>query len=164
MPAERYRIRVTKDYLVFCCAHFITYGGTECERLHGHNYRAAVEIEGILDENSYVFDFVALKHRTRDIVDEIDHHMLLATENPLLPVVELGSNYLVKFGAKEWSFPREDCRLLEIANTTTELLAKWLAMRVLDVIRTEHGFEPEKLAVELEECIGQSARYEWSGG
>src|SRR5262245_59721378 len=46
MTPERYKVRVTKDHLVFCCGHFISYEGSLCERLHGHNYRAAVEVEG----------------------------------------------------------------------------------------------------------------------
>ena len=46
MPNERYKVRVTKDHLVFCSGHFISYEGDKCERLHGHNYRATVEIEG----------------------------------------------------------------------------------------------------------------------
>ena len=32
-----------------------------------------LEIEGPLDPNHYVFDFIALKHRTKDITDELDH-------------------------------------------------------------------------------------------
>jgi len=60
MP-ERFKVRVTKDHLVFCSGHFISFEGDKCERLHGHNYRATVEIEGDLDENHYVFDFIALK-------------------------------------------------------------------------------------------------------
>src|SRR5690606_22965107 len=47
-----YNVVVEKDYLVFASGHFITYGGL-CEALHGHNYRARVELEGELDENSY---------------------------------------------------------------------------------------------------------------
>ena len=82
MTADRYAVRVTKDYLVFSAGHFITYNGTECERLHGHNYRVAVEVGGPLDENNYVFDFIALTNRTREIVAELDHHMLLPTRNP----------------------------------------------------------------------------------
>ena len=47
--SERYKVRVTKDYLVFCSGHFISYEGHRCERLHGHNYRAAVEVVGPLE-------------------------------------------------------------------------------------------------------------------
>ena len=60
MPIARYKVRVTKDYLVFCSGHFITFAGDQCERIHGHNYRVAVEVEDDLDENHYVFDFIAL--------------------------------------------------------------------------------------------------------
>jgi 6-pyruvoyltetrahydropterin/6-carboxytetrahydropterin synthase len=161
MAAERYTVRVTKDYLVFCCGHFITFEGGECERLHGHNYRAAVQVEGTLDENWYVFDFVALKHRTRDIVDELDHHMLLATKNPQLVATETGENVVVRFKHKTWSFPREDCVLLPIENTTAELLAKWMAHRLLAVLKTEYKLVPNVLRVEMEENVGQLAIYEW---
>ena len=159
MADERYSIRVNKDYFLFCCAHFITYNGDDCERLHGHNYRVAVEIEGPLDANHYIFDFVALKRRTQSIVDELDHHMLLAMENPLLPVTDAGDNYTVKFGAKTWSFPKEDCAALPIANTTTELLAKWFAGRLATELEKQYGYAPEAMRVEVEEATGQSASY-----
>jgi len=45
-----FRVSVSKDYLVFASAHFITFAGHRCEGLHGHNYRARVTIEGALDE------------------------------------------------------------------------------------------------------------------
>ncbi len=64
MPSPSFQVRVTKDYLVFCSGHFITYQGDQCERIHGHNYRTAVEVEGDLDENHYVIDFIALKDLT----------------------------------------------------------------------------------------------------
>src|SRR5258708_37008154 len=88
MSTEHFKVRVTKDPLVFCCGHFISYAGQQCERLHGHNYRAAVEVEGPLDENFYVFDFIALKKHTKAITDELDHHMLLATRNAVIKLEE----------------------------------------------------------------------------
>src|SRR5258708_39999340 len=83
-PGSRYRVRVTKDYLVFSAGHFITYAGDQCERIHGHNYRTAVEVEDDLDENHYVFDFIALKDLTRGIIDESDHRMLLPPRSALI--------------------------------------------------------------------------------
>ena len=160
MPAERFSIRVSKDYFLFCCAHFITYDGDECERLHGHNYRVAVEVEGPLDPNRYVFDFVAIKRRTQSIVDELDHHMLLATENPRLPVSDGGDNFVVRFDRKTWSFPKEDCVLLPIGNTTAELLAQWFAGRLSDELSRQYAFAPTRLRVEVEEATGQSAAFE----
>ena len=155
--AEHYKVRVTKDHLVFCSGHFISYEGDKCERLHGHNYRATVEIEGELDENHYVFDFIALKHRTKAITDELDHRMMLATRNQHIRVEEVGKNVRVRYGDREWVFPREDCVLLPIENTTAELLARYIAGRLLEDLRRDHRYTPEVLRVEVEENIGQSA-------
>jgi len=163
MAIERFKVRVTKDYLIFCCGHFITYEGDQCERLHGHNYRAAVEVEAPLDVNHYVFDFIALKNITRDIVDTLDHHMLIATRNPLLVCEEVGRNIRVRFRDKEWSFPREDCVLLPIENTTAEMIARYIAGRLHAELHLQKGFVPEVLRVEVEETQGQVATVEWRG-
>jgi 6-pyruvoyltetrahydropterin/6-carboxytetrahydropterin synthase len=159
--SEHYKVRVTKDHLVFCSGHFISYEGDKCERLHGHNYRTAVEVEGVLDENQYVFDFIALKHRTKAITDELDHYMMLPTRNRCITVKEMGQSVQVRYKDREWLFPRSDCVLLPIENTTAELLARYIAYRLVDDLRRHHGFVPEVLRVEVEENIGQSATCEW---
>jgi 6-pyruvoyltetrahydropterin/6-carboxytetrahydropterin synthase len=84
--AEQYDVRVTKDFLVFSAAHFITYSGNQCERLHGHNYRVEVVVKGDLDENYYVIDFLALRDVARAIVDRLDHRVLLPTQSRLIHV------------------------------------------------------------------------------
>src|SRR4051812_35774079 len=127
---SRYKVRVSKDYLVFCSGHFITYLGDQCERLHGHNYRVAVEVEDDLDVNHYVFDFIALKDLTRAITDELDHRMLLPTQNSLIRLEEDGSNWRVRYRDRHWSFPREECVLLPIPNTTAELLGSYISGRL----------------------------------
>jgi 6-pyruvoyltetrahydropterin/6-carboxytetrahydropterin synthase len=161
MASERYKVRVVKDQLVFCCGHFISYQGHQCERLHGHNYRASVEVEGVLQEDYYVFDFIALKHRTKEITDELDHHMLLATRNPVIKVEETSTSVRVRYEDREWVFPRGDCILLPIENTTAELLARYIATKLVEVLRREEKFVPEVLRVEVEEAPGQSATVEW---
>src|SRR5947208_16912590 len=102
---ERYHVRVTKDHLVFCCGHFISYEGDKCERLHGHNYRTAVEVEGGLDPNHYVFDFIALKRETRAITDALDHRMMLPTRSELIRVEETPGGVRVRYRDREWLFP-----------------------------------------------------------
>jgi 6-pyruvoyltetrahydropterin/6-carboxytetrahydropterin synthase len=158
---ERYKVRVTKDHLVFCAGHFISYEGDKCERLHGHNYRAAVEVEGELDANHYVFDFIALKHRTKAITDELDHRMMLATRNKLIAVEERAASVRVRYRDREWVFPRDDCVLLPIENTTAELLARYIASRLVEDLRRLHQFVPVVLRIEVEENVGQSATCEW---
>jgi 6-pyruvoyltetrahydropterin/6-carboxytetrahydropterin synthase len=159
--AERYKVRVTKDHLVFCSGHFISYEGDKCERLHGHNYRATVEIEGPLDDNHYVFDFIALKQRTKAITDQLDHRMLLATGNPHISVQEGPKSVHVRYRDREWLFPRDDCVLLPIENTTAELLARYIARCLAEALHQHHRYEPDVLRVEVEESIGQSAFCEW---
>jgi 6-pyruvoyltetrahydropterin/6-carboxytetrahydropterin synthase len=159
--AERFRVRVTKDHLVFCSGHFISYEGDKCERLHGHNYRVAVEVEAELDANFYVFDFIALKNRTKEITDTLDHRMMLATRNPFIRVHEEQKRVRVTYGDREWIFPSEDCVLLAIENTTAELLARYIGLSLLEALRRQHDFTPQVLRAEVEENIGQSARFEW---
>ncbi len=154
-----FRVHVTKDYLVFASAHFITFSGHRCETLHGHNYRVGVTIEGALDDESwYVFDFSVLKRIMRRLVDEIDHKVLLATENPRLQVAEDGDVVTVAYDHKpRYLFPRGDCALLPIPNTTVEMLAELLIARLRaepDVIAAR-GITA--IEMEVEENFGQSA-------
>jgi 6-pyruvoyltetrahydropterin/6-carboxytetrahydropterin synthase len=148
---------MTKDYLVFSAGHFITYDGDVCERLHGHNYRVAAEVHGPLDENHYVVDFIGLRDTLWAIVDELDHHMLLPTAHPLIRVVADDREVEATFRDRRWIFPRGDCVLLPVANTTSELLARHIAERLAGDLEKRTGKRPEKIKVELDECFGNVA-------
>ena len=161
MSAQRYKVRVDKDDLVFSAGHFITFAGDQCERIHGHNYRATVEVEDDLDENHYVFDFIALRDITRTIVGDLDHRMLLPTQSSLILVEEQGPNWRVRYRDRSWSFPRDECVLLAIANTTTELLADHIAGQLRQRLAARMLRLPRVLRVAVEENFGQSAEVEW---
>ena len=154
---ETYHVRIEKDYLVFSAGHFITYDGDVCERLHGHNYRVAAEVAGPLDENHYVVDFIALRDTLRAIVDELDHHMLLPSEHPKIKVVADETSVEVTFEDRRWVFPRGDCILLPVANTTTELLGRYIGRRLLDDLQQRTGSRPSLVRIEVDECFGQTA-------
>jgi len=166
---EKYKVRVTKDYLSFASAHFISFEGTQCERLHGHNYRVAAEIEAPLNQDSLVFDFIALKRILRDITNELDHRMLVPMKSETLDVAHDEKSVRIRYREKEWLFPREDCALLPIANTTAELLAHWFAGRLREELSryvkqaSIHVAPPGILRIEVEESPGQSAVYETTG-
>ena len=127
-----FRVSVTKDYLVFASAHFITFAGHRCEGLHGHNYRVRVTVDGALDEESwFVFDFVILKKIMRKLCDEIDHKVLLPLENPKIQLTEEGESVKVAYeGKPRYVFPKNDCALLPLPNTTVEMLAELLTTRL----------------------------------
>ena len=156
-----FKVAVTKDYLVFASAHFITFAGHRCEPLHGHNYRVAVSLEGALDEDSwYVVDFSELKRIMRQLCDEIDHKVLLPLRNPKLDVQEQEGSVLVAYeGKQKYVFPVEDCALLDIPNTTVEMLAQFLAARVSVALRELGVRTLTAIELEVEENFGQSATY-----
>ena len=159
-PGE-FRVSVTKDYLVFASAHFITYAGHRCEGLHGHNYRARVTVEGQLDEESwFVFDFVELKRHMRRLCDEIDHKVLLPLESSRIRVVEEGGSVKVEVDGKpRYVFPRRDCAFLPVPNTTVEMLAEMLTTRLRAALETAGTQGLTVIEMEVEENFGQSAVY-----
>ena len=157
MSEESWKVRVTKDHLVFSAAHFITFNGNICERLHGHNWRTAAEVEGPLDENHYVFDFIALRDGLQRIVNRLDHQMLLATRHKTIIVHEHESEIEVRFEDRRWVFPRTDCILLPIENTTAELIARWIGRELIASLTDEQLQPLTSLTIEVEENFGQWA-------
>jgi 6-pyruvoyltetrahydropterin/6-carboxytetrahydropterin synthase len=158
---SHFRVQVSKDYLVFASAHFITFRGHLCETLHGHNYRVGVAVEGSVDaEAFFVLDFSVLKQITRRFVDEIDHKVLLPTQNPKLAFHEDGDRLRVDyFGRPTYVFPRRDCALLPIQNSTAEMLAQYLGAQVRDELNRGGYTHLTLLELEVEENYGQSATY-----
>ena len=152
-----WRVRVTKDHLVFSAAHFITFNGNICERLHGHNWRTAVELTGPLDENQYVFDFIALRDNLQAIVNELDHRVLLPTKHHSIRVTESEREVEATSEDRRWVFPREDCILLPVENTTAELIARWIGQRLMPTVFQQPGASASMMQIEVEENFGQWA-------
>jgi 6-pyruvoyltetrahydropterin/6-carboxytetrahydropterin synthase len=95
------------------------------------------------------------------IVNELDHRMLLPTRNDKIRLEEDGPNIRATYRERYWSFPREECVLLPIANTTAELLADYIAGRLRQAMSAKGWNDPEVMRVEVEESFGQSAEVEW---
>jgi 6-pyruvoyltetrahydropterin/6-carboxytetrahydropterin synthase len=160
-PRGAFRVSVSKDHTVFSSAHFITFEGHRCEGLHGHNYRARVTVEGALDEEVwFVFDFVELKRILKRLCDEIDHVVLLPLESDRVKVAQDGESVQVSVdGAPRYVFPRKDCALLPIPNTTVEMLAKLLTARLRAELETLGAKGLTAIEMEVEENFGQAAVY-----
>lgn len=157
--SSHFEARVTKDSLVFSAAHFITFNGNICERLHGHNWRLDVSISGQLDENGYVFDFIALRDACGRVVEELDHRVLLPEHHPLIKVEQIsnGKEVQATFEERRWIFPVEDCAILPIANTTAELIAGWTGQRLVRELELPAVSTLDRLDVRVEENFGQWA-------
>jgi 6-pyruvoyltetrahydropterin/6-carboxytetrahydropterin synthase len=156
---SQFHIRVEKDYIGFSSGHFITYDGHQCETLHGHNYRARIALEGPVDENYYVFDFVRVKRMMRRLTDELDHRMLLPLQNTILQLEQDETSISVRYKHRLFVFPLEDVVLLPIPNTTAEMLARYLAGRALEELRSLGATKLTAIEIEVEESPGQSAVY-----
>lgn len=157
--SEIWSVRVTKDTLVFSAAHFITFNRNVCERLHGHNWRVEAEVEGPLDENHYVFDFIALRDGLQSLVHELDHRVLLPDRHPSILVEVSDDQQEVKaaFGQRRWIFPREDCLILPVENTTAELIARWIGQSLVSRLQLNQQHGLSRLRISVEENFGQWA-------
>ncbi len=154
---DEFRITIGKDQISFAAAHFIAYGSGRCENLHGHNYRIGAVFAGELDQHHLLIDFVRLKRELEIIADELDHRMLLATESSALPVQHTSQGELeVCLADRRYVFPEGDVVLVDVPNTTAEMLAAWIADRLLRQL----GPDAQRIAwmeIEVEESPGQSA-------
>lgn len=150
-----FKVLLQKEQLVFSSAHFITFAGDICECVHGHNYGLRGEVEGHLDENRYVIDFIAFRESMADLVRQLDHHMLLAMHHPMITVDAQEKEVTVRFKDKRWVFPREDCILLPIVNTTAEEIAWWIAMRLREKLYPSIGDRLVSIEIGVDENNGQ---------
>lgn len=81
--------RVTQE-IEFCYGHrLLNYDG-KCKKLHGHNGRAVIVLEGRnLDARGMLVDFSDIKNSLRTwIDDELDHKMILHRDDPTIPFLQ----------------------------------------------------------------------------
>ena len=156
-----YRVHISKDNLIFAAGHFVSYDGDKVEPLHGHNYRLSVTVEGPLDQNAYVFNFVTLKRIMKRVADELDHRVLLPRDNPLIAVEpQDDGGVIVRTQGRWYRFPGEDVVLLALPNTTVEMLATHLCRRLREELAGRaDAAHLSAIEVHVEETFGQTAIY-----
>lgn len=109
--------------LTFDSASFTLGSSEKCSNLHGHTYIVDVELEGVPDESTgMVMDFLELKRKAREIIEEYDHVVLM-------PKRYEGSVSL------EGPF-RGKIKYIDKPHDTAELLALEIAERLYRVFQT----------------------------
>jgi 6-pyruvoyltetrahydropterin/6-carboxytetrahydropterin synthase len=94
----------------------------------------------------------------RDLCDAIDHKVLLPLENPKIQITEDGDSVKVAYeGKPRYVFPRGDCALLPVTNTTVEMLAQLLTTRLRAELEKAGARGLTAIEMEVEENFGQSA-------
>ncbi|TWU10889.1 6-pyruvoyl trahydropterin synthase family protein [Allorhodopirellula heiligendammensis] len=150
-----FRVDLTKEQFVFSAAHFITFAGDICERIHGHNYAVRVSVEGPLDENRYVVDFIALRDAVLNETQALDHHVLLPQDHREILVTNDEQETTVRFRERRWVFPNDDAIVLPVVNTTAEELARVIAERVRNATKEKFGDALSMIEVAVDENYGQ---------
>ncbi len=112
------KISIVKN---FSSAHFLI-GHEKCGRIHGHNWKVKVIVEGELEEHGWVMDFTVLKKVVDELLNRYDHKLLLPNS---ISYNENGIKGNLNFiaNSKKYSFPKEDCVIVPIANVTCENLS-----------------------------------------
>ena len=157
---ERWSIEVEKEYFKFSAAHFLIFPDGRAERLHGHNYRVFLEVEGQLSSHGLVIDFTVIKPLVRELLDSLDERFLLPGEHPALEIREVGDSIEIVHGASRYVVPREDARVLPINNTSSENLAAWIGRELRALLPAEFPeVEVRTLRVAVQETSGQRGVY-----
>lgn len=159
--SETYAVRVYKQYFNFGSAHFLIFGDGSREELHGHNYKVEVEVEGETIAGDLVLDFIQFKPIIRGICDSLDHRTLLPRHNPNLEVVVLEDRVEARHrDGSYFCFPRRDVLVLDLPNTSTEMLATYIAKATLAALPARiPDARLRSLSVSVEESPGQAGIY-----
>lgn len=153
-----FQVSLAKERFKFSSTHFTIFNRHEAEALHGHNYSVSVDLDfrTLAEQTGLSTEFGHLKTKIDDLCQELDERVLIPTQSPFLEIKEVDTNYQVHFSKKHYSFPKEDCVLLDIVNISSECLAKWLHQKLK---ASFHAIGLEGLSVTVEETSGQSVTY-----
>lgn len=155
MP-RRFSIEVAKDYFNFASAHFLIFANGKREPLHGHNYQVSVAVEGDLDKAGVLLDFITFKPLVKRVCDDLDHRTLIQRGSPLLRIRQQRKGIEVLYKSQRIILPRRDVILLPLVNTSTELLAEYIAEKIRRLTQKQFpGARLRLIEVGVEEARGQ---------
>lgn len=140
----------------FSACHFIP-RHEKCSRLHGHSYIVRLRLEGDIGEDGMIMDFVVLKKKLKEMVDEMDHAILLPSRSEVVKISSDGDSVMAESCGKKYMFPSMDVRMLEVPTTTAEEMSKMMAEKLVKEIDIPANVK--SLSVGLDEERGQTAWY-----
>jgi 6-pyruvoyltetrahydropterin/6-carboxytetrahydropterin synthase len=155
LMSRRFSIEVAKDYFNFASAHFLIFANGRREPLHGHNYQVSVAMEGELDRTGVVLDFIAFKPLVKQVCDALDHRTLIQAESPAIRLRKNEQQVEILYKEQKLLLPRRDVILLPIVNTSTELLAEYIAEQIKRKVRRNFPAAIRHMEVTVEEARGQ---------
>jgi len=163
---RRFSIEVAKDYFNFASAHFLIFTDGRREPLHGHNYQVSVTMEGELDRAGIVLDFISFKPLVKQVCDALDHRTLIQTKSSAIKVRKTAREVEIFYKKQKLLLPRGDVILLPVVNTSTELLAEYIAGQIKRKVRQNFSATIRAMEVAVEEARGQKGIFRdefWTG-
>ena len=155
-PAETWSISIEKDYLKFSAAHFLIFPDGSAERLHGHNYKVYVDVHTDLNEHGLVVNFKEIKPLVREVCDELDEHLLIPGEHPVLTAARVGAQMEIRYRERRYLIPAEEVIVLPIGNTSAENLAAWFGRTLRERMTAKWAsLRVRRLSIGIEETPGQ---------
>jgi len=154
-----YEVFVSKDNFKFNAAHFMAYPGFR-ERLHGHNYRIAVRVEGGLGADGYVVDFGDIKRAARDLCAKMNERVLVPMRSDCISIRRnAGQVEMTSEDGSFFSIPEDDCVLLDIVHSSAEELAAYLCQALSECLPVLAQRGATALEVAVAEAPNQEARF-----
>jgi len=144
-----------KSNIRFSSAHIIP-EYEKCGRLHGHTYAVHLKVFGEKDEKGIIIDFTIVKEILREIVNLLDHKVLIPEKNNVAEINKLDDSISIVSGNKKYVFPKEDCVFLPIESTSAENLASYILGEFLE--RMSLSGNVDIVEIGIDEGFGQGAR------
>lgn len=121
-------MEIALEGLYISSGHVIHTTMTKCSRLHGHNWKVSVTIQGQPAPDGMILDFIDVKN----VINEADHKIILPRS--IVTSSPLGDTYrdVYKFNVrmKEYMLPQKDCYLIEGPVATAEHIAEHFAIEI----------------------------------
>lgn len=140
--------------LRFSSCHFIP-RHEKCSRLHGHSYIMRLRLEGEVGADGMIMDFVVLKRKLREFIEQLDHMVLLPGRSPDVGIVTADGSVEVSVCGKRYVFPEEDVVILDVPATTAEEMARMMTETM--AAGTDIPENVDSISVGLDEERGQTA-------
>jgi 6-pyruvoyltetrahydropterin/6-carboxytetrahydropterin synthase len=156
-PVVKHRISIAREQYKFSCAHMTVFADGTKERLHGHNYTVAVELEIETIELAAMVPFAPIKAELAQLCAAWKEHVLIAAKNPFMEIIRDDDELELVLCGDRYVMPRQDALLLPVDNVSVEALAAHVAALLRDRI-PQAGVRA--IAVTVEESPGQGARCE----
>jgi 6-pyruvoyltetrahydropterin/6-carboxytetrahydropterin synthase len=103
-----------------------------------------------------VLDFITFKPLVKAVCDALDHRTLIQTNSSTIQVSKRAKEIEILYKKQRLVLPRRDVVLLPITNTSTELLAEYIAGQIKRKVRQYFAATIRYMEVAVEEARGQT--------